>query len=78
MTWFLIPPMLFMLIVPAWAMIAELPHWWEAQRYVICALAIACLVLETWMVIEASLLYGRIKGVPEGVSATRGFEVLPR
>lgn len=76
LTWFLIPPMLFMLIVPAWAMIAELPDWWESERYVICGLAVACLALETWMVIEASLLYGKIRGVPEGSQTTRGFEVL--
>jgi carbon starvation protein len=77
MTWFLIPPMLFMLIVPAWAMMAELPNWWEQKRYVISALAVICLALETWMVIEAALLYGKIKGVVEGGQLGRGFEVLP-
>jgi carbon starvation protein len=75
-TWFMIPPMLFMLIVPAWAMLAELPNWWSQQRYVISALAVICLALETWMAIEAALLYGKIKGVPEGTTLGRGFDVL--
>ncbi len=75
LTWFLIPPMLFMLVMPAWAMMIQLPEWWEGERYTLVALAAACLALETWMVIEAALMYGRVKGIPEGTGGGRGFEV---
>ena len=76
MTWFLIPPMLFMLVMPAWAMMSELPTWWKGGRYVLAGIGFLCLALETWMVVEAALLYGRVKGVAEGTGERRGFEVL--
>ena len=76
-TWFLLPPMLFMLVMPAWAMTGELPAWWRGGRYVLAGVGFLCLALETWIVIEAALLYGRVKGVAEGTLERRGFEVLP-
>ncbi len=67
--------MLFMLVMPAWATIVQLPEWWQGERYVLAAIAGACLTLETWMVVEAALLYGRVKGV-EVDEERRGFEVV--
>ena len=74
-TWFLLPPMAFMLVMPAWATMVQLPGWWQEGRYVLAAVGAACLALETWMVAEAALVYGRVKGVREG-DERRGFEVL--
>ncbi|MEL7237822.1 MAG: carbon starvation CstA family protein, partial [Planctomycetota bacterium] len=73
-TWFLLPPMLFMLVMPAWAMMASVPEWWEGGRYVLVVFGVLCLALETWMVTEAALLYGKVRGHLEG-EESRGFEV---
>ena len=75
-TWFLLLPMAFMLVMPAWATMVQLPGWWQEGRYVLAAVGAACLALETWMVAEAALVYGRVKGVREG-DERRGFEVSP-
>jgi carbon starvation protein len=66
--WFAVPPMLFMLVMPAWAMIwllfvgdaawirAETPNW------VLIVVAIATLALEVWMIVEAVLMWPRVRG----------------
>ncbi|MGF1634521.1 MAG: carbon starvation protein A [Phycisphaerae bacterium] len=76
LTWFLLPPMLFMLVMPAWALMLELPAWWAGGRYVLAAIAAACLGLEVWMVTEAAVLYTHARGRLED-EAPRGFEVRP-
>ncbi len=74
-TWFLVPPMLFMLVMPAWATMVQLPEWLRGERYVLAGIAALCLALEVWMVVEAALLYGRVKGRLE-TEDQRGFAVL--
>lgn len=73
--WFIVIPMIFMLIMPAWAMLSELPSWINpsalpdgtkpATNWVVVFVGIATLVLEAWMIIEAALLWPRVKGVME-------------
>ncbi|MEZ6193409.1 MAG: carbon starvation CstA family protein [Phycisphaerales bacterium] len=72
--WFLVLPMLFMLIMPAWAMTWQLfigsddqPAWMYADspNWALIVIAAATLVLEAWMVVEAVLLWPRVKGVLE-------------
>lgn len=72
--WFLIPPMMFMLVVPAWAMLADLPQWMAAENpnWVAIIVGVSTLVLEGWMLIEALILWPRAKGVLERVSAADG------
>jgi len=70
--WFIVLPMLFMLVMPAWAMLAELPRWidpppladgtQQATNWVVVFIAIATLALEAWMLIEAALMWPRVKG----------------
>ncbi len=62
---FLILPMIFMLIMPAWAMIVETPKWWAGGQMVLVFIAVATLALEAWMIVEAVLLWPRVKGVLE-------------
>ena len=54
-TWFLVPPLLFMLAMPAWAMMHQLPGWWAAdtKNWMLIVIAAATLALEGWMVGEA-------------------------
>jgi carbon starvation protein len=73
--WFVALPMLFMLAMPAWAMIAELPRWISppplpdgtvpATNWIVVSIAIATVALEVWMIIEAVLIWPRAKGVLE-------------
>jgi carbon starvation protein len=83
--WFLVLPMLFMLIMPAWAMTWQLfigsddqPAWLYADspNWALIVIAAATLVLEAWMVLEAVLLWPKVKGVlePQLVGMQSGAE----
>ena len=65
--WFLILPLLFMLVMPAWAMLYLLPDWLraESKNWPLIVIAIATLALEAWMIVEAVLLMPRVRGVLE-------------
>jgi len=72
--WFLVPPMLFMLVMPAWAMTWQLfvgsddqPAWLysDSPNWLLIVIAAATLVLEAWMVVEAVLLWPKVRGVLE-------------
>jgi carbon starvation protein len=72
--WFLALPMLFMLIMPAWAMSWQLfvgseghPAWLYVDKpnWVLIVIAMATLALEAWMVVEAILLWPKVKGILE-------------
>lgn len=67
--WFIVIPMIFMLCVPAWAMLAELPNWLRAENpnWVVIVVGISTLVLEAWMLVEAILIWPKVKGVVESV-----------
>ena len=73
--WFVVIPLVFMLIMPAWAMLWQLlvkgvgmdTSWLGAKNpnWALIFIAIATLALEMWMIIEALLLWPRVKGVLE-------------
>jgi carbon starvation protein len=65
--WFIVIPMLFMLIVPAWAMLSDLPKWFEAENpnWVVIVVGVSTLLLEAWMLIEAVILWPQVKGIME-------------
>ncbi len=70
--WFMVIPMLFMLIMPLWAMTWQLaigdaghPTWIAKGEWLLSAIAAATIALEIWMIIEAVLLFPRVKGVLE-------------
>ncbi len=81
--WFLVVPMVFMLIMPMWAMVSQTffgtpgnPSWISEGKWTLVAIAVATMALETWMIIEALLMWPRAKGVIEtgaldGAVATR-------
>jgi len=70
--WFTVLPMVFMLIMPAWAMLWQLfisnggdsPGWVLApqKNWVLIVVALATLALEGWMLVEALLLWPRARG----------------
>ncbi|MAE62963.1 MAG: carbon starvation protein A [Phycisphaeraceae bacterium] len=62
---FLVLPLLFMLVMPAWAMVLSLDGWISERNWILITIAIATLVLEAWMIVEAVILMPRVKGVLE-------------
>ena len=68
--WFLVIPMVFMLIMPMWAMIHQLfksPGWLAGDKpdYLLGGIGLATILLEIWMIIEAVKLFPKVKGVLE-------------
>jgi carbon starvation protein len=70
--WFLVVPMVFMLVMPMWAMIwqvfvggADTPSWISQERWALVFIGLATLVLECWMIVEAIILFPRARGVVE-------------
>lgn len=72
--WFLVVPLVFMLVMPAWAMIwqifiadADKPGWLyqDAPNWPLIAIGLATLALEAWMIVEAVLLWPRVRGLVE-------------
>ncbi len=69
---FVVLPMVFMLIVPAWALIVQLKGFFGSGagveiNWLLVSVALTTLALEVWMVIEAVLLWPRARGVLEDV-----------
>ena len=70
--WFLVVPMIFMLIMPMWAMLwqtfvggADNPSWWSQGNAVLVSFALATCALEAWMVVEAVRLFPKVRGALE-------------
>ncbi|MCZ6836487.1 MAG: carbon starvation protein A [Planctomycetota bacterium] len=70
--WFIVLPMMFMLVMPAWAMLWQLfksnpggqPGWLfqENKNWILIIVALATLALEVWMLVEAFLMWPKAKG----------------
>jgi carbon starvation protein len=72
--------MIFMLIMPAWAMTWQVfvggegnPSWWSQGNWMLVSIAVATLLLEAWMIIEAVRLFPKVKGLIE----TNAIEPVP-
>jgi carbon starvation protein len=70
--WFVVLPMVFMLVMPMWAMIWQVfvggPDTlsWVAQgKWTLVFIGLATILLECWMITEAILLFPRVRGVLE-------------
>ena len=65
--YFIILPLAFMLVMPAWAMLSQLNDWWaqDSPNFMLIFMALTTLALEIWMFVEAALLWPRAKGVKE-------------
>lgn len=64
--WFAAIPAIFMLIMPGWALIESIRYeWWPTGSYLLVAIAVGAILLEAWMVIEALLLWPKVRGVAE-------------
>ena len=64
--WFLILPMVLMIILPNWVMVQQVfgvGGWLAKGRYLLVGMGLATTSLQIWMVIEGALLYRRVRGV---------------
>ena len=58
--WFVLIPMVIMLILPAWAMISQIfgaNGWFCKKMWLLATIGLAALVLQLWMVIEAIIMW---------------------
>ncbi len=64
--WFLVLPLLLMLVLPNWAMVLNLRSWWQADggpQWVLIAFGGTVMLLQIWMVVEAAVLWRGVRGV---------------
>lgn len=64
-TWMVAVPAVFMLAMPAWALLYDMQRWAAAGNWMLVAVAAVMLLLEAWMVVEAVLLWPRVRSVME-------------
>jgi carbon starvation protein len=64
-TWFCALPMIFMLAMPAWALTIDIQKWMNGGSWALVGVGVLMLVIEIWMVIEAFLLWPKVRGVLE-------------
>ncbi|WP_417739939.1 carbon starvation protein A [Rosistilla oblonga] len=74
--WFVVIPMIMMLIMPAWAMMIELPGWLnppegQSPNWVVIVIGCATLLLEAWMVVEAIILWPSVRGIVEEAAVAK-------
>ena len=64
-TWIASIPMVFMLAIPAWALIYNIDAWLSGASFGLVTIAMIMLAIELWLIIEGVLLWGRIRGILE-------------
>ncbi len=68
--WFVVIPMIFMIILPGWALVWQLfnPNtgWWVSDdKLLVAIIGTVTLGLQIWMVVEALIMWPKAKGVLE-------------
>ena len=71
--WFIIPPAIFMLVMPMWAMIVQVfvgtaaaESWLSQERWLLLSMGVAAILLELWIIVEAlSLLRKTPQYIPQ-------------
>ncbi len=75
--WFLVIPMLLMIVLPAWVLIVQLfgeSGWLASRQWILVGIGAATLLLQVWMVAEGLLMWGRARGVaPPALLPLDGF-----
>ncbi len=66
--WFLVPPMILMIVLPAWALAVEIfgsGGFVSSRKWLLAGIGTIALGLQVWLVIEALLILPRARGVLE-------------
>lgn len=61
--WFLIPAILLMVVMPAWAMIHNIAAWYAQGKWLLLCIGIAVELLQAWLVIEGIAMWSKARGV---------------
>ncbi|MCC6143550.1 MAG: carbon starvation protein A, partial [Candidatus Hydrogenedentes bacterium] len=61
--WFLVLPLVLMVVLPAWAMSIQLAEFFSKSQWLLFGMGLVVEVLQLWMVLEAALMWRRAKGV---------------
>ena len=72
--WFLIAPMILMVVLPAWAMISQIAGWLSQETidWRLVGIGLFIEVLQVWMIVEGLLMWNRAKGIlPEPLPPLR-------
>jgi len=69
--WFVLVPMIAMIVMPVWALSWQMFNgqngWWLERNYLLASIGGATLLLQVWMVAEAIVAWPRAKGVLEEI-----------
>jgi carbon starvation protein len=57
--------MVFMLVLPGFAMFTDVLKWWDKGQFLLVGVALFIFALEVWLIVEAMLLWPKAKGVLE-------------
>lgn len=68
--WFVVLPMVFMIVLPGWALVwqlfnSETGWWFQSDRILVTWIGLITLGLQIWMVIEAIIIWPQARGVLE-------------
>jgi carbon starvation protein len=67
--WFLVPSMILMIVMPAWALIWQMFNgatgWYHTGSRLLFGIGAITLLLQVWMVVEGVLIWPRARGVLE-------------
>jgi carbon starvation protein len=61
--WFLVVPMILMIVFPAWAMTVQLTGFYAKGQWLLFCIGLCLEVLQVWMVFEAVIMWKKAKGV---------------
>jgi len=71
--WFLVAPMLIMLVIPAWAMLWKMFNpasgWLAKEKYLLFGFGLAVQVLTVWMIVEALIAWKKARNLPQTPAA---------
>lgn len=60
--WFLALPLALMVVMPAWAMLTNIVHWY-GTNWLLFGFGIGIELLQAWMLVEAALMWRGVRGV---------------
>jgi carbon starvation protein len=73
--WFLVVPLVLMIVLPAWAMFYQIAGFYKAGNMLLVGIGLFVEVLQVWLVIEGALMWRGARGVlPEPLPPLRGRE----
>ncbi len=64
-TWLVVLPMIFMLVMPVWALATDVQRWMAGGSWLLVAVGILMMGLTVWMFVEGLLLWRKARGVLE-------------